>query len=57
VVSSSGGIAGFPNLRVPMLYQDMEMHFLFSSAKYQIQQQVMVLIQGQYLTKKLLGVN
>jgi deoxyhypusine synthase len=45
---------------VSMLYQDMEMHdipFGVISAKFQIQQQVMVLILEQYLMKKLLGVN
>jgi hypothetical protein len=43
---------------VPMLYQDMEMHdipFGVISAKYQIQQPVMVRILEQFLTKKLLG--
>jgi hypothetical protein len=47
----------FPICVVPMLYQDMEMHdipFGVISAKFQIQQPVMVLLE-QFLMKKLLG--
>jgi deoxyhypusine synthase len=46
----------FPNIVVPMLYQDMEMHdvpFGVISVKFQIQQLVTVPILEQYQMKKI----